>query len=376
MFIRTIQSKVQSWIKKGKVIIIYGARQTGKTTMVENILSIQENISVKYIDCDLIDSRLTLQSQNKELLQQYLGKNELVVIDEAQRVENIGINLKIIHKYLPQSQIIATGSSSFELANRINEPLTGRNIEFTLYPLSVGELNQKFDVVSIQSQLENILRYGLYPDIFGKPVDSIEKLLNKISNDYLYKDLLQYSEVRKSDTIYKFLQILAFCVGSELSYTELGVKVGINKNTAEKYLDLLEKCFVIKIVRPYKKNLIKEITKPFKVYFWDVGVRNSIIQAFKPLELRDDIGKLWENFCVIERIKKNSNADKNVQYYFWRTTDQKEIDLIELENDELRAFEFKWIETKTTKVPNDFIEAYPNTIFEVINNKNWWKHLL
>ncbi len=376
MFVRTIQSKVESWINKGKVVIIYGARQTGKTTMVESILENTNKLSCKYIDCDLIDNKLTLQSQNKELLQQFLGKNKLVVIDEAQRVENIGLNLKIIHKYLPDIQIIATGSSSFDLSNKINEPLTGRNVEFTLYPLSVQEISQKFDIVQIQSQLMNILRYGMYPDIFGRSEDQIEKLLNKISNDYLYKDLMEYSEVRKSDTIYKFLQVLAFCIGSELSYTELGAKVGINKNTAEKYLDLLEKCFVIKIVRPFKKNLIKEITKPFKVYFWDIGVRNSIIQAFKPLELRDDIGKLWENFCVMERVKLNNNADKVVQYYFWRTTDQKEIDLIEAENLELRAFEFKWSDTKTVKPPTDFIEAYPNTSFEVINNKNWWKFLI
>ena len=375
MINRTIQNQLESWLNQGKVIILYGPRQTGKTTLVEAIIS-KTPLKTKYIDCDLIENRNLLKSQNKDLLQQFLGENDLVVIDEAQRVEDIGINLKIIHKYLPNTQVIATGSSSFELANKINEPLTGRNVEFLLYPFSVQELVQDSDISNVQSQIENILRFGLYPDIYKKPESVVKKLLNTITDNYLYRDILEYSEVRRSDVIQRLLQILAFCIGGELSYSELGAKLGINRLTVEKYLDLLEKCFVIKIVRPFKKNLIKEITKPFKVYFWDIGIRNSIIQAYNTIEFRDDIGQLWENFCVMERVKMNNNLGKNVQYFFWRTTDQKEIDLIELEESKIRVFEVKWSENKKAKIPTDFIEAYPKSSFDIINSQNWWKFLI
>jgi uncharacterized protein len=372
---RTISSHIKQWFFKNKILIIYGARQVGKTTLVESMIEeFEGNKKCLYVDCDLISNRIILESQSKEELTKNFGGYDILIIDEAQRVLNIGINLKIMHKYLKDTQIVATGSSSFDLANKVNEPLTGRNLEFSLYPLSIGELINTRGKIEVKNDLKNILKFGLYPDIYNKnEADSI-KFLNKISNDYLYRDLLEFSDIRRSDVMYKLLQILATSIGRECSYTELGVKVGLNRITTEKYLDLLEKCFVIKILRPYNNKLEKEISKPFKVYFWDIGIRNSILNNFTNSELSSDIGFVWENFCIIERIKKNKNQDKDCKYYFWRTTDQQEIDLVEVNgNNSLECFEFKWnpkVRAKT-KIPEIFKITYPNSKFEIIDNDNW-----
>ncbi len=372
---RSITSSIKLWFFKNKILIIYGARQVGKTTLVESIIEeFGTNKKCLYVDCDLISNRIILESQSKEELTKNFEGYDILVIDEAQRVLNIGINLKIMHKYLKDTQIIATGSSSFDLANKVSEPLTGRNLEFSLYPLSIAEIVDSRGKIEVKNDLKNILRFGLYPDIYNKnQADSI-KFLNKISNDYLYRDLLEFSDIRRSDVMYKLLQILATSIGRECSYTELGVKVGLNRITTEKYLDLLEKCFVIKILRPYNNKIEKEISKPFKVYFWDIGIRNSILGNYNNLELTTDIGFVWENFCIIERIKKNKNQDKQCRYYFWRTTDQQEIDLVEESGSmNLECFEFKWnpkLRAKT-KIPEIFTKTYTNSLFNVIDSDNW-----
>ncbi len=378
LYNRTITNHIKNWFFKNKILIIYGARQVGKTTLVESLIQeFQGDKKCLYVDCDLISNRLILESQSKEELTKNFGGYDIVVIDEAQRVLNIGINLKIMHKYLKDTQIIATGSSSFDLANKVNEPLTGRNLEFSLYPLSISELISTKGKLEVKNDLTNILRFGLYPDIYNQNEADAIKFLNKISNDYLYRDLLEFSDIRRSDVMYKLLQILATSIGRECTYTELGVKVGLNRITTEKYLDLLEKCFVIKTLRPYKNNLEKEISKPFKIYFWDIGIRNSIINNYSIDQLNSDIGFLWENFCVVERIKRNKNTGKECKYYFWRTTDQQEIDLIEDDGNRLECFEFKWnpnVRAKT-KFPEIFNTTYPNSSFTVIDNSNWIDYL-
>jgi uncharacterized protein len=314
-------------------------------------------------------------SQSKVLFENIVANKKIIIIDEAQRVPNIGINLKILHTHFPDLQIIATGSSSFDLANKINEPLTGRNIQFDLYPLSIGEIGQKYNILEIGSLFNEIFRFGLYPAIFGEPSDIAQTKLTNLSSNYLYKDLLMLEDIQKSSVLIKMLQHIAVHIGSEFSYTELGQELGINKATAEKYLDLLEKCFVIYKLKPLKRSFTKEITHPFKVYFWDLGIRNSLIAQFNNLDVRSDIGGLWENFCITERIKQNRYNGLNKNYYFWRTSDGKEFDFVEESGGKFEVFEFKWSETKAAKVHQEFFDTYPNSTLSTINRKNWYEFI-
>lgn len=378
---RKLQTNIAKWLFKGQVIIIYGARQVGKTTLARKIASdfVDKNgldeSCVLYFDCDLIENQELFSSQSKVLFENIVANKKIIIIDEAQRVPNIGINLKILHTHFPDLQIIATGSSSFDLANKINEPLTGRNIQFDLYPLSLGEIGQKYNILEIGSLFNDIFRFGLYPGVFGEPNDIAQQKLTNLSSNYLYKDLLMLEDIQKSSVLIKMLQYLAIHIGSEFSYTELGQELGINKITAEKYLDLLEKCFVIYKLKPLKRSITKEITHPFKVYFWDLGIRNSLIQQFNNLDVRGDIGGLWENFCITERIKQNSYSNLNKNYYFWRTKDGKEFDFVEESNGQFEVFEFKWSETKSAKVHQEFFDTYPNSTLRTINRKNWYEFI-
>lgn len=374
-----IQRGVEPVIKKslfqGKIIILYGARQVGKTTLVKNLAEkIGEDYG--YFNCDELDVLSKFQkADNSVALKQLIGNQKLIVIDEAQRIKNIGLKLKLLIDNYPEKQIIATGSSSFDLSNEISEPLTGRNFEFWLFPLSLSEIKREADPIEIERKLENILIYGSYPEIYQ--LDSIEQKSQRIkylASNYLYKDILKFNHIRNSETVIKLLQALAIQIGSEVSYNELARLVGISKQTVAAYINLLEKAFIIFRLSPYSGNLRKELGKLRKIYFLDLGIRNAIINNQNPLNLRDDIGKLWENFVISEKYKQQFGIGFKTNYYFWRTYDQQEVDLVESKGGNLFAWEIKWSE-KVRKPPKAWVDNYSNATWQIINRKNYLKFL-
>jgi len=302
-----------------------------------------------------------------------LGDAELLVIDEAQRVPEIGLNLKILIDNNPNVTILATGSASFDLANKINEPLTGRKLTFTLYPLSYAELSKTLGILETRNQLEQWLVWGGYPVIATTSDLSLrERLLGELVGSYLYRDILELGEIRRSEKIVDLLRLLAYQIGQEVSMAELATSLGLSRDTVERYLDLLEKVFVIFRVGGFSRNLRKEVTKNSRYYFFDNGVRNSLIQNLNPISVRNDTGQLWENYLMVERRKSNQFAERSVNAYFWRTYDQKEIDYIEEHAGQLNAYEFKWgdgeIKSATRKL---FEETYPDAKMQVVNRENF-----
>ena len=367
---RLIQPQIEKRLFKNKVIIIYGARQVGKTTLVKRIFD-KYNDKKLYLNCELLSVQRGLSISEAEKLKSYLGENKLIILDEAQKIANIGSILKILIDTYPNIQIIATGSSSFDLANKINEPLTGRTHTFILYPFSISEIKQRNSRFEIEAKLENILRFGFYPEVFFLSEDDARSRLDEISSNYLYKDILSFKGVKKSSIIVNLLQLLALQLGNEVSYSEIAKQLGVSRLTVQKYLDLLEQSFVIFTLKSFSRNLRKEISKSVKIYFYDLGIRNSLIQNFNQLEIRNDRDALWENFCIMERIKHNSNNRIFANYYFWRTYTQKEIDYIEEKDGKLFAFEFKWNADKK-KIPQEFLNTYSDSEFETINRENYW----
>ena len=307
---------------------------------------------------------------NLERLKNIIGKAKTVIIDEAQRIPNIGLALKLITDNLPEVQLIVTGSSSLEISDLTNEPLTGRKWEYSMYAVSWSELRNYYGSVNAQMQLENRLIFGMYPEIITNVGEERERLIN-LSQSYLYKDILSLKLIRKSDVLQKLLRALALQLGNEVSMNELSQVVGADKATVMSYIDLLEKTFVIFRLLPLSRNLRNEISSSRKIYFYDNGIRNAIINNFSPLTLRQDVGALWENFLISERIKVNHYRKRYVNTYFWRTQAQQEIDYIEEADGQFKAFEFKWNERKTSKLPAKFAEAYAPQIFEVINRQNF-----
>ena len=371
---RKIQANIEKYLFKGDIIILYGARQVGKTVLSETILKKYENAS-KYVNCELEQNRKAIETTNSEKLKTFLGSYKLVVLDEAQKVTDIWMVLKILHDTLPEIQIIATGLSSFDLARGVSEPMTGRAKTFELFPLSIGEIIDGFDMFKVEASLENLLRFGSYPKIFGKSEEEMRIDLDELTSKYLFRDILEFEKIKKSRLIFNMCQLLALQVGSEVSYEELAVKLGINRLTVMKYLDILEQSFVIFRLNSFSRNLRDEISRSVKVYFWDLGVRNSLIQAYNQLNLRDDVGRLWENFCIIERIKKNKNNLRYVNGYFWRTYKQKEIDYVEEADGKLAGFEFKWGTADKQRVPKLWLETYKNASYEVVNRENYWNFI-
>jgi len=371
---RTIKQKIDEFLFKGKVIILYGARRVGKTTLSRQL--IESYPDSKYINCELLQNKTALETTNSELLRNFLGAYKLVVLDEAQNISGIGSVLKILVDTFPEIQIIATGSSSFELGNKIMEPLTGRSRVFYLYPFSIAEIKEKQDIISIYGNLENILRFGLYPEVFMKTEDEAIEELNNIAGNYLYKDILQYENLKRSDLLISLLRAIALQIGYETSLNELSRLLGENITTIKRYLDLLEKSFVIYRLQSFSRNLRKEIAKGQKIYFVDLGIRNALIQNFSPLPMRSDVGGLWENFCITERIKFNLNRRQFVNTYFWRTYDQKEIDYIEESGGNLKAYEFKYSVKANAKPPVEFLENYAGSSFEVIHQQNFLNFIL
>ncbi|MEE1291482.1 MAG: ATP-binding protein [Spirochaetota bacterium] len=374
---RDLKTVLDSKIGKGKVLLLIGPRQVGKTTLLKNMLeSVSTEKKVQFWNCDESDVRQFLSEANSAKLKSFIGNSDFIVIDEAQRVKDIGLTIKLLHDSFPNVQLAVTGSSSLDLSNSINEPLTGRKFEYNLFPFSTNELVNHTSMLEEMRQLQNHLVYGFYPDVVNNPGEEKEILTN-IVNSYLYKDVFEFQDIRKSSVIEKLVQALALQVGSEVSFNELGNLLGIDSITVQRYVDLLEKAYVIFHIRSYSRNVRNELKKSIKIYFYDNGVRNSVISNFSPVDLRSDIGALWENFLISERIKNNAYHNKNTKYYFWRTTQKQEIDFIEEVEQNLFAYEFKYNPKKAkTKCPLTFSNNYPNVPFNVITSENYMDFVL
>lgn len=369
---RDLKAVLDSKIGKGKVLLLIGPRQVGKTTLLKNILtSISSEKKVQFWNCDESDVRQFLSEANSAKLKSFVGNSDFIVIDEAQRVKDIGLTIKLLHDSFPNVQLAVTGSSSLDLSNSINEPLTGRKFEYNLFPFSTNELVNHTSMLEEMRLLKNRLVYGFYPDVVNNPGEEKEILTN-IVNSYLYKDVFEFQDIRKSSVIGKLVQALALQVGSEVSFNELGNLLGIDTVTVQRYVDLLEKAYVIFHIRSFSRNVRNELKKSIKIYFYDNGVRNSVISNFSPVELRSDIGALWENYLISDRIKNNAYHNKHAKYYFWRTTQKQEIDFIEEVDQNLFAYEFKYNPKKVnSKCPVTFSNNYPNVPFDVITSENY-----
>ena len=364
MIQRALQPILQNALFNNKVVVLYGPRRVGKTTLVRQILANNAHVPSRYVNCDLPDQRVDLRP-DLGALRAFLSTNTLVVLDEAQRVPDIGLVLKIMADEFPQHQIIATGSSSFELAGQVGKPLTGRVAHFRLLPFSVSELTAAGKFSSIRPDFETRMLYGSYPDVIDANPSLAMDFLDNLRVDYLYKDVLAFERLRKADLVQNLLKLLALQLGSEVSMNELATQLGVNRTTVERYLNLLEQTFVIFRVRALSRNPRKEIAKSFKVYFYDLGIRNAVIGQFNALNSRTDAGALWENFCIAERIKTRHAQRRAAEYYFWRTYAQQEVDWVEANGDHLAAFEFKLGSGKSGGL-RAFGEAYPDATTQTI----------
>ena len=373
MISRILVDRLRQKLFKQKAIIVLGPRQVGKTTLLKNLAFDPDEIL--WMNADEIDVQQTLSEVSSGSFKALLGKKKIFIIDEAQRIENIGLKLKLITDNLPDIQVIATGSSSFDLANRVNEPLTGRKWEYNLYPLSYQELVEHHGMLAENRLLEHRLVYGYYPEVVSNPGEEEERL-KLICHSYLYKDVLLWERLHKSDKLVRLLQALAHQIGSQVSFNELAEICSMDPKTIEKYVNLLEQAFVIFRLPSFSRNLRNELKSSRKIYFYDNGIRNAIINNFNPIALRSDVGFLWENFLVSERLKFNSYHLLNKNSFFWRTVNQQEIDLIEEYGGQLHAYEFKWNIKKTVRLTKTFQNAYPNSTFDVITPNNLYEFLL
>ena len=358
MITRKLKNIVENKMFKGKAIVIVGPRQVGKTTLLKELVS-RTDKRVLSLNCDEPETQASLTNTNVNRLKNLIGRHELIVIDEAQKVDNIGLTIKLIVDNIEGVQVIATGSSAFELHNRLNEPLTGRKFEYMMYPVSVGEIMDTSGLMEERRTLESRLVYGSYPDILMHPEDA-RSYLTDLTQSYLYKDILSLNDLRKPQLLDHLLQALAFQVGSEVSTNELARTLQTDNKTIDKYIDMLEKCYVIFRIGGLSRNLRTELKKAKKIYFYDNGVRNAVIQQFSPVQMRNDMGALWENFFMAERMKHNHYRGYYCNRFFWRTTLQQEIDYIEERDGSMTAFEMKWNPKKgRTTFPKSFLEAYP-----------------
>ena len=366
MVTRSLQGSIEKYLYKGKAILLFGPRQCGKSTLVEEMLVGKEHL---YMNGDDADIREILAEASVAKLKNLTGKNKLVFIDEAQRIPNIGLTLKLFTDQLKDIQVIATGSSAFELFGKVNEPLTGRKYELMLYPLSFGEMVAHHGLLQEKRMIEHRMVFGYYPEIVTKQGEEKE-LLKLLANSYLYKDVLMLEQMKKPVVLEKLLKALALQVGSEVNYNELAQLVGANKQTIEKYIGLLESAFVVFMLPALNRNVRNELKKGKKIYFYDCGIRNAIINNFMPLSSRTDTGALWENYVLAERMKYNSYNKLDTTQYFWRTTQQQEIDLIEETNNKLCAYELKWNKKERVRFPQTFTNNYPGSDTFVITPAN------
>jgi len=369
MINRIIIQRIKEVLFKGKTIMLFGPRQSGKTTLLEMLTGdIREKVLL--LDCDEPDIRKELTDVTSTQLMHRFGDARVVMIDEAQRIKNIGITLKLIHDKIKGVQLIVTGSSSLELTGETSEPLTGRKYEFLLLPLSTAEMIGHTDETTEKRLLEQRLLYGLYPGVVNEPGKE-RKILTNLTGSYLYKDIFTFQDIRKPEIIESLLEALALQAGNEVSYHELAITLGIDQLTVRRYIDLLEKAFVVFRLRSFSRNVRNEIRKSRKIYFYDNGVRNALISNFSQINLRTDKGSLWENFLVSERLKLLNNLQIDAKRYFWRTAQQQEVDYIEERDGQLSAYEFKWTEKKMNKLPSTFLKAYPDALTSFVNSSNY-----
>jgi len=369
MIYRFLTDDILKSLHPGFVTGLFGARRTGKTFLMEQIRDRIEGKQILMVQGDNLDVAEILSSQRLSVLTQFTAGYDYLFIDEAQKIPGIGDNLKLIVDNIPELAVFVTGSSAFDLKNKIGEPLTGRSKYFYLYP--IAQLELKDDFLTSKENLESRLIYGSYPQIMTATTEMERRdMLESIKNGVLLKDILELDNLKDSLFILNLLRLIAFQIGNDVSATELANRLGVSKNTVTRYLELLEKCYILFSLPGFSRNLRKEITKSHRYFFWDNGIRNVVISNFNRLSLRDDTGRLWENFCISERLKRNHNLRMHCNYYFWRTYDQKEIDLIEESDGYLTGFEFKWTE-KTAKIPHEFLATYKNSTFNLIHKENY-----
>ena len=372
---RTLQQRIMERIEPGKAVLIFGARRVGKTVMMRHVINAYQGKTM-LLNGEDYDTLALLENRSVANYKHLLEGISLLAIDEAQNIPQIGNVLKLIVDEIPSVSVLASGSSSFDLLNKTGEPLVGRSTQFLLTPFSKKEIAQTETALETRQNLESRLIYGSYPEVvmmkdnYERKVDYLREMVGS----YLLKDILAIDGLRNSSKMHDLLRLIAFQLGSEVSYEELGKQLGMSKTTVEKYLDLLEKVFVVYRLGAYSRNLRKEITKAGKWYFYDNGIRNAIIGAFSPLSVRQDAGALWENYIIGERRKENFNEGLHKAFYFWRTYDKQEIDLIEESPDKLTALEFKW-GSKIPKIPKAFGDAYPQASFHVVNPKNYMEFI-
>jgi len=374
MFQRTIAQLMRDGLgKPGTALILYGPRQAGKTTMMKQLLQGIPDAAV-FIGDDLYTQSL-LARHELEHLKRIVGSATTVFIDEAQRIENIGLTLKLLVDHLPVT-VIASGSASFELADRLSEPLTGRARTFHLHPLSWEEAAAKYRMTAPETALEEMLRFGMYPRVHTlESNQEKEEYLYGYLNSYLFRDLLEFEQIKKPKKVVDLLVLLAHQIGKEVAVSELSNALGLSQKTVGNYLDILEKMFVLVNIRGFSRNLRKEVTKTSRYYFVDVGLRNALVRSFVPLSVRNDAGELFENWFVMERIKRAGNRRHATGFYFWRTYDQHEIDLVEDLDGRLVGFECKWSPKARPKAPSDWLKSYPDAGFEAVSRGNWTGYL-
>lgn len=369
MIERYIEPQVIQSLNDGFVTILYGARQVGKTTLANKILTTASN--GLYLNCDDPAVLTRLQNQSLAGLRSIITDSDTVVIDEAQRVENIGLTAKLIHDSMPEKQLLLTGSSSLDLANKIKEPLTGRSREILLYPLGLKEVAK--NVIESDGYMQRLLVHGGYPGLWSLTESEAATRAREIANRYLYRDAFALGTIYDQTVIDNLLRLLAHQVGSEVSYSELGSNLEVSKETVMRYIDLLEKAFIVFRLPQFRKNQRVQVGRLRKIYFYDLGMRNALVDNFNPLELRNDIGAIWENFVLLERLKTNQAKRKYTRSFYWRSRDKQEVDLVEESDGEFRAFECKW--SKQPRVPGGFVSAYPQVKVAGITKDNYWESL-
>lgn len=369
MIERNIGQDVTKTLARGKAAIIIGARQIGKSTLLEHLFAGRND--VLWLNGDDFDVRQMFENITSTRLRAIIGDNKVVVIDEAQRIADAGLKLKLITDQMKDVQLVATGSSSFQLTSMINESLAGRKRELRMFPLSFGEMVAHTNFLEEMRMLPHRMIYGYYPEVVTH-IGEERDILKELVDSYLYKDVLELDSIKKSDKIMRLLQSLSLQIGSQVSYNEIGQMVGLDSKTVEKYIDILEKCFVIFRLPSYARNMRNELKASRKVFFYDMGIRNAVTGNYTPLELRNpsEIGEMWENFVIAERLKRNVMSGSNAKMYFWRTQQQSEIDLIEDDMGRLDAFEFKWNPKAKARNPKPFLDAYEGSTFNVISPSN------
>jgi predicted AAA+ superfamily ATPase len=361
---------VSRLLKKGKVIIIYGPRRVGKTTLVDSFIK-SSKLKCTFVSGDNIETRNVLSSQSSEIIGKFIEGYELIAIDEAQRIPQVGLGLKILVDNFPNTFVVITGSASLDLSYKVGEPLVGRKYTYHLYPLWIGELSEGKNSYELSQEKEERMIYGSYPEVLNVKTDRERvQILEENVSSYLFKEIIDIEQIGNTKILLDLLKLIAFQVGNEVSLNELGRSLGIDKKTVQRYLCLFEQSFILYNLRGYSRNLRKEITKKSKYYFWDNGIRNAVIKNFNNLNTRDDIGALWENYLVAERLKKQEYKQIYSSNYFWRTWEGQEIDWVEERDGNVFGFEIKW-GNKQIKPPSKWLSTYKNAEFKMINTENY-----